>query len=246
MRILIAIFFFFGIAAGFLQKRLPSNLNGRSKLDMSYHHGVTLDDVSMLTSLFTSTTNKAQAKGEFFFFFFGGSGALGIGGAQIPKLLEEYNNVQKLGGSDITQGGPDLEASGLATIGYPEKLKQADIQQIIDEMPDMQVVLDAGPKRNFLAKQGYLEREGLAAALPQCNPLALYAVFDAMSKGGGDMANPAEAAEAYKNWKDNGLQAFASDLTSANGRKYAAFGVFFFLIFIVLELIVESGINAFL
>lgn len=78
-------------------------------------------------------------------------------------------------------------------------------------------------------------------------PLYL-AVFDALSEGGGDLAAPGKATELITSWKDpeNGLQKFKTDLLVANAKKWSAFGVFFFLIVLVLDLIVESGTNAFL
>ena len=83
-------------------------------------------------------------------------------------------------------GGPVLEASPLATIGFPESLKISDVQYIIDKIPSIEVILKKGPKKSYIAQMGYLEREGFNAALPaDSNPLALYAAFDALAKGGG-------------------------------------------------------------
>ena len=48
-----------------------------------------MEGASMLVSILKRVPDS-EAKGAFFFFFFAGSGALGIGGAQIPKLLAEY------------------------------------------------------------------------------------------------------------------------------------------------------------
>ena len=98
-----------------------------------------------------------------------------------------------------------------------------------------------------MAKQGYLERDALAVVLPNSNPLALYAVFDAMSKGGGEMANPRDAQAMIDTWKESGgIEAFKGDLTSANAKKFSAYAVFFGLIALVVDLVVESGIDAWL
>jgi hypothetical protein len=95
---------------------------------------------------------------------------------------------------------------------------------------------------------GYMEREGLFASMPDCNPLVVYATFDAFSKGGGDCANPGEAVEMMKTWQDpaSGLDKWKNDVQTANLKKYSAYAVFFFLIAVVLDLVVESGINAWL
>ena len=50
-----------------------------------------LDGSSSLLLNFLQRVEPEQAKGEFFFFFFGGSGALGIGAAQVPKIAKELD-----------------------------------------------------------------------------------------------------------------------------------------------------------
>ena len=128
-----------------------------------------------------------QAKSEFYFFFFAGSGALGIGGAQVPKLAKILQKIRDLGGSDKTLGGEDLAINPIATIGYPEPLKVADIQSIIDKMPRTETIKLNGDNKSYMASLGYLEREGFFRSMPNSNPLALYAIFDCWSKGGGDL-----------------------------------------------------------
>ena len=64
--------------------------------------------------------------------------------------------------------------------------------------------------------------------------------------GGGDLATPTDAAIMITKWKNEGTDAFKSSLTRGNFRKYSAYGVFVFLILLVLDLIVESGANAFI
>lgn len=78
--------------------------------------------------------------GEFFLFFFGGSGALGIGGAQIPKLLDQFKAISALKGG-VTLGGEDLDVSPIALIGYPEPLKTNDILSIINKFPSIDTIL---------------------------------------------------------------------------------------------------------
>ena len=52
-----------------------------------------LDGSSSLILNFLQRVDPEQAKGEFFFFFFGGSGALGIGAAQVPKIAAELDGT---------------------------------------------------------------------------------------------------------------------------------------------------------
>ena len=55
------------------------------------HAPAILDGTSSLLLNFLQRVDPEQAKGEFFFFFFGGSGALGIGAAQVPKIAAELD-----------------------------------------------------------------------------------------------------------------------------------------------------------
>jgi hypothetical protein len=119
-----------------------------------------LDGSSTLLLNFLQRVDPDQAKGEFFFFFFGGSGALGIGAAQVPKIAAELDFINKLGGSPITKGGDDLDCNFIATLGYPEPLKIADVQKIIDDAPFVEKILAAGKKKSYMAQIGYLERQG--------------------------------------------------------------------------------------
>ena len=206
-----------------------------------------LDVNSLLTSILLKSTPE-QAKVEFYFFFFGGSGALGIGGAQVPKLLKEADYIKSLGGGS-SLGGDDLSVSPIATFGYPEPLKIKDLEQVFQQCPSVEVLLTKGPKKTYLAQQGYVERGAFIECLPTCNPLAIYAVFEAISGGSGaSVATPKDVREKLDFYKNTefGLETFKNDLLSANLKKLSAYSVFGFLIALVLDLIIESGIAAFL
>ena len=60
------------------------------------HAPTILDGTSSLLLNFLQRVDPEQAKGEFFFFFFGGSGALGIGAAQVPKIAAELDGMSSL------------------------------------------------------------------------------------------------------------------------------------------------------
>lgn len=83
-------------------------------------------------------------------------------------------------------GGPEWECSPLATLGFPEPLRTADVQYVISKLPTIEDILKKGPKKSYMAQLGCLEREGFNAALPlDSNPLVLSAAFDALSEGSG-------------------------------------------------------------
>ena len=203
-----------------------------------------VENFGLLTSILRRV-DPAQAKGECFFFFFGGSGALGIGFAQLPKLIKDWNRIRKLNGPTV--GGAPLVLGPIATLGYPEMLRVGDVQKIIDDMPEIETIVQNGPKNNYVAQLGYIEREGFIKCFSNdTNPLALQAVYDALSEGGGDLASPVQFKRILDEWTYTGIEGFKKSLTLGQARKYSAIGVFFFLIALVIDLIFESGINAFL
>lgn len=67
----------------------------KSRMEMTHIETLStiLDGSSTLLLNFLQRVEPEQAKGEFFFFFFGGSGALGIGAAQVPKIAAELNGI---------------------------------------------------------------------------------------------------------------------------------------------------------
>ena len=127
-------------------------------------------------------------------------------------------------------------------------MRTKDIEQIIQNCPSVDKILAKGPKKTYIAKLGYVEKEAFDEVMASSNPLARFAVFEAIAGGGAStVASPDEFKSKIASWKEsNGLEAFKSDLFKASLKKYSAFAVFAFLIFLVLDLIVESGIDAFL
>eukprot|EP01038_Epipyxis_sp_PR26KG_P009627 gene9627-12963_t len=215
-------------------------------------------DSSVLISLLQKA-EKAQAQGEFYFFFFGGSGALGIGFAQLPKLIQSYKLVQSLAEDTNSLGGADLECNPIATIGFPVKLKVDDVVSIIRNMPTVDAIKSKGRNKSYMEQLGYLERQAFYETYEnKANKLALYAIYEAISGGGGDLASPVTYEQFKNDWQNidvnnkvanvdlSSVDRFTSALLLANSKRYAAYGVFFFLIALVLDLIIESGINAFL
>ena len=74
-------------------------------------------------------------------------------------------------------------------------------------------------------------------------------MFEALASGNSDVTSPQIYQDMINSWKsDNGgtLKAFEKDLTIAVLKKSSAYLAFSGLIFLVLDLIIESGVNAFL
>ena len=60
----------------------------------------------------------------------------------------------------------------------------ADVEQVIQKA-DIDDILRSGPKVGYMAQQGMMEREGMLKSMQGLNPLAVYAVFECFSRGGG-------------------------------------------------------------
>lgn len=200
-------------------------------------------DSSLLLSILRRV-DPAEAQGEFYFFFFGGSGALGIGFAQVPKVLKEYSDLKERLNSP-TLGGEDYKSNPISTFGLPAPLKVKDIEYIIANLPTVDQISKKGKKETYMAKVGYLERQAFDDCFPNANRLALYAAFEGLSAGAGSFMAPNEYLERSTAWKKDGIAGFEADLFKSSAKKLSAYSVFAFLIFLVLDLIVESGVNAF-
>lgn len=211
--------------------------------------GMSLDTASTLVPALLREVSKTEATGAFYFFFLAGSGALGIGFAQVPKLLAEYRAIANLKGQGETLGGEALPLGPIAGFGYPSELATADVVRIISKLPSVDEISAKGKKKTYMAQRGYLERQAFVDCYPPSeNQLALYVVFDALSGGGSSsVASPIFVKDAAERWQEElpSLDAFVGDLSRAQIGKISGFSGLAFLIVLVLDLIVESGITAF-
>lgn len=231
----------------------PSNLRQMStrvrSLEMS-----PLESASTLLPAILRRVEPSEAQGAFLFFFFAGSGALGIGGAQIPKLVKAYNEIGELAGGP-TAGGETMPLGTIEKFGYKEDIRVADVQNILSCFPTVKQIQDAGDGKSFLAQTGYLERIGYERAVTTnleeqgfpVNPMAVYMIFDALTGGGSSSSCPPQAVfEKVPEWKgDGGMAALQKDLSSAQSKRIFAYAFFVFLIALILDLIGESFINGY-
>jgi hypothetical protein len=200
-----------------------------------------LESASTLVEAILQRVEPSMAGKQFWFFFFAGSGALGIGAAQIPKILKSYDDLKALAESPLTEGGDDL----LTPFGYPQAVKVKDVEKVLQNLPTVEKILEKGDKTSYMAQRGYCERSGFVNALDGCNPLAISAVYDAVSGGAGDLLAPEQVGSQLAALRADGVDAFQGMLTRSTLQKLSAYGVFAFLIALVLDLVIESGTNAF-
>ena len=210
------------------------------------HDASFVDSSSQMLTRLTQELDKETARGEFYFFFFAGSGAGGIGLAQIPRIYGELKGIRDLAGEGPSEGGEVVNA-GISAIFYPTMYRR-DVEKVIAKVPSTATISAQGTSTSYLASKGYIDQMDFVASLKQCNPLASYALFEALSGGSGSVVSPdvlEENLAKYRSASDP-VAAFASDLQSASLTKLGAYGGLGFLLFIVFALIIESGISAFL
>uniref|UniRef100_A0A7S1YWS5 Uncharacterized protein n=1 Tax=Trieres chinensis TaxID=1514140 RepID=A0A7S1YWS5_TRICV len=188
-----------------------------------------------------------QAKGEFWFQFVAGSGGLGIGIAQIPKIAADIGQIRDLANEGPTAGGETVNIGPLASLFYPAP-SAADVNKVISKVPTAEAIVKQSTSTIYFAKMGYVVEEDFTKVLGKagCNPLAIKTAFDALSGGKGSAVDPITFADKLGRWKEEGTGAFARDLQGAAVTKISSYGTLLFLVGLVGDLIIESGINGFL
>jgi hypothetical protein len=219
-----------------------------------------------------------DARAQFFFYFFAGSGAGGIGLAQIPKLFTEIQQLQALSqevGPSRIPGGKVLKTGPLVSFFYRAPLYEQDVLQVISKIPNdaTNKIVAQGTSTTYMASMGYVVQSDFVAAVcggrngknygngSACNPYAASAVFEAMTGGRAKCVQPDDVDAKTKLYKSTltsggggddddddvaaGLQAMVKDLQGAATTRLGAIGTLAFLLFLILSLIVESGLQAF-
>jgi len=251
--ILSFIILFAGTSNGFV---LPRSSSHKTPKSSSRHHVAGSDVLDLLTnhgphelllSLTLKEGNADFARGEFYFYFAAGSGAGGIGLAQVPKFFQWITDNRSLDGVGPTAGGTTLE-TGLASVVYPT-LYEKDVSQIIQKMPTAERIVSRGTSQGYMASKGYIVREDFNLALKGCNPLAISATYDALTRGSGDALSPVrfqEAMDQYRAADNKGTNVLVQDLQAAALTKGSAFVALSFLLFILFFAIGNAGIRGFL
>jgi hypothetical protein len=214
---------------------------------------IPLETASTLVPAILARVAPTEAQTSFFFFFFAGSGALGIGGAQVPKILDEFKEIGELSG-DPSAGGKSFELNAVESFGYGD-IKEEDVKNILSCFPTVAEIQAKGNGKSYLAQKGYLERAGYEKAMAEnlmklerpVNRLAMYMVFTALTGGGSAVVcSPQAVYEKVPQWKgEGGLDALRQELSATQSKRIGAYSFFAFLIFLVLDLIVETGVNGY-
>lgn len=236
-------------ATGFLPPSPPAARLRPSPLGLADPSLLDQDGTAPLLSLITKYTDPETAKGEFLFFLLGGSGAGGIGLAQIPRIYNELSSIRALGGEGPTEGGPSA-AIGVSSLLYPP-LSAADLGTAVAKVPTAAQISAQGTSESYLASRGYVDRADFVMACRSkgCNPLASYALFEALSGGSGGCVSPVVMEDKLAEYREAGgkqatVDLVLGDLTGATATKLGAYGGLAFVLFLIFALIADSGMSA--
>merc|ERR1711862_241250 len=121
------------------------------------------------------------------------------------------------------------ETIGISPLcGLPEDLKLIDIQKILNNRMTVEQMVKKGPKDSFWAEKGYLRFEAFESANKNCNPLAIRAIFDAMTTSTSTVEP--DIAQEYINSFRNDINTFKQTLLITKLKGYVAIGFLVFLL----------------
>jgi hypothetical protein len=109
------------------------------------------------TSLFLSEVDPASvedARRLFYLWFFGGSGGGGIAITAFPAMFGRFQDMRSLKGQGPTAGGESVGISPLC--GFPEDLKLADVQKVLNNKMSVERMVETGPKDSFWAEVSFM------------------------------------------------------------------------------------------
>ena len=204
-----------------------------------------------------------EARGKFWFYFLAGSGAGGIGLAQLPAVFRDASSARAAarGGKTGSGGGrgadATLDAGPLVRLYYDSEIYAEDLADAIGRAPTSQYISDRSTSKNFMATKGYIERSDFVKEMDvkKCDPLASYVLFDAISAGKGGVVSPIVYDEKLKAYREEDAGAgggvvvpssFAGDMNVFLAVKLGAFVGLVFCLFVDFGLVAKNGITGFL
>uniref|UniRef100_A0A7S2XJ43 Uncharacterized protein n=1 Tax=Attheya septentrionalis TaxID=420275 RepID=A0A7S2XJ43_9STRA len=205
-----------------------------------------LADAAMTVAGIFKPLEKEMAQGQFFINLGFSVGGLGIGFIQLPRLYGIIQTIRALASEGPTEGGEKLKLGPIASLIFPAP-SEKDVLKVISKIPSSDRVIQLGSSQNFLAAKGYVVSQDFTEVLTKqgCNPLAVFAAFDALSSGKGAAVEPDVFDANVARWKVDGTDAFATDLQKSSLIRMGSYATLLLLLFIVTDLIVETGIAAY-
>ncbi|KAL3778853.1 hypothetical protein HJC23_001464 [Cyclotella cryptica] len=193
------------------------------------------------------------ARQKFWFYFFAGSGAGGIGIAQLPAIFV-MPRPRGVAGVGPSRGGSPLNAGPLLGLYYNTEIALNDVLDAIQKAPSAEFISSRSQSINFMASKGYIERRDFIKEMEikKCNPLASYVLYDAISSGKGDVVSPVvydgKLAAYRQGSRADGSVAglFVGDLNGFLAVKVGAFLGLLFCLLVDFGFIAKAGIEGFL
>ncbi|KAL3816904.1 hypothetical protein ACHAXA_006980 [Cyclostephanos tholiformis] len=210
------------------------------------------------------------ARAKFWFYFLAGSGAGGIGAAQLPSIFRDVDEARDAasrgrggkgggGGGGGREGGggsaETLDAGPFVKFYYDSEISVEDLMDAIGRAPSSEYISRMSTSRNYMASRGYIERGDYARGMNDvgCDPLASYVLFDAISGGKGGVVSPIVYEGRLKAYReamagDGGIAdgRFAADLNGFLAVKLGAFVGLVFCLLVDIGLVAKNGIQGFL
>ncbi len=204
-----------------------------------------------------------EARGKFWFYFLAGSGAGGIGAAQLPSVFRDANEARAAasassaaaaaasattrgGGGRRGRGGTSstttttttLDAGPFVKFYYDANVRVESLIDAVEKAPKSSYIRDNSRSKNYMSTKGYIERSDYVRVMNEkgCDALASYALFDAISAGKGGVISPIvydERLETYAGMIRDGTFA-RSFATDLNGFLGVKLGAFVGLVFCLL------------
>jgi hypothetical protein len=152
-----------------------------------------------------------------------------------------------------TKGGTSLDAGPLLGVYYDTEIALNDVVDAIQKAPSAEFISGRSESINYMASKGYIERRDFIKEMEakNCNPLASYVLYDAISSGKGDVVSPVVFDEKLAQYRQGsgagGLaQSFIGDLNGFLAVKIGAFLGLVFCLLVDFGFIAKAGIEGFL
>mmetsp|Transcript_12077 Transcript_12077/g.18135 ORF Transcript_12077/g.18135 Transcript_12077/m.18135 type:complete len:289 (-) Transcript_12077:390-1256(-) len=223
--------------SSFLQRTtMPTSTTSTTSTSNGNGNGMPKSHTTTTTALSLADIDMAEVESFrklFYLWFFGGSGGGGIAIAAFPAMYDRFSAMRSLASSEPTLGGPTINLSPLCL--YPQDIALKDFEKIINNKMTVEQMVKKGPQESFWAQRGYLRFEAFEAANKKCNPLALRAIFDALTKS-TSIAEPDVAQELLDSFRGSGgVELFKGKLLKSKFSGYGAIGFLLFLLGLAAE-----------
>jgi hypothetical protein len=107
-------------------------------------------------------------------------------------------------------------------------LSLSDVEKVLNQKIKVEQMVSRGPMDSFWAQRGYLRYEAFVQANQNCNPLAVRAIFDALTTSTSTV-EPDVAQELLDSFKGD-VGAFKRELLKSKVKGYAAIGTLLILL----------------